>query len=90
MLTARWKALILSVVVYQVILTWALLDLTNTAAYLGTLDCASNCDSFFPYITRNQGGFETFSQLVAAGVILVLVNFVVYFRTRSSKASKEA
>lgn len=87
MLSMRWKALISSIVVYQVVLTWAVLDLSNTAAYLATFDCSSRCDDFFPYITRNQGGYETFSQLLFFAVVLVIINIIVYVCTRDSKAT---
>ena len=89
MLSVRWKILICSILAYQGVLTWATLDLVNTAAYLATTNCLSNCDSAFPYITMNQGGYETFCKLLIAGAIFVLVNLITYYCTRSLAASKD-
>ena len=39
MFDAKWKFLIVSIILYQAILTWCLFDLVDTAAYLARTEC---------------------------------------------------
>ncbi|MEH0069787.1 hypothetical protein V6L77_04730 [Pannonibacter sp. Pt2-lr] len=56
MLAARWKVLILSIVLYQGLLTWCMFELVNISAYFSSSECGEWCDRRpFGFILRNQG-----------------------------------
>jgi hypothetical protein len=74
-----WKFLILSIVVYQGLLTWCLFDLVDTAAYLARPDCGAWCrDQLFGFILTNQGGYDTAMRFLGLSLLLVLANVGVW------------
>lgn len=79
MFDAKWKFLILSIIVYQAILTWCLFDLANTAAYLARLDCGAWCsDRPFGFILTNQGAHDAAMRFAGASLLLIFANVVVW------------
>jgi hypothetical protein len=79
MLDAKWKFLILSIVVYQALLTWCLFDLVDTAAYLARSDCGDWCSSrLFGFILTNQGGYDTAVWFAGASFLLVSANAAMW------------
>ena len=79
MFDAKWKFLIVSIILYQAILTWCLFDLVDTAAYLARTECGEWCsDRLFGFILTNQGGYDAAMLFAGASLTLVLVNVVVW------------
>lgn len=79
MIPARWKVLILSLAAYQLLLTWCMFDLVNTAAYLARTECGEWCSRrHFGFILTNQGAYETAWTLVLLSILLVLVNLTTW------------
>lgn len=87
MKSTKWKLLIVSVIVYQALLTWCLFSLVNTSAYFSSTNCGSTCyDHLFGYILQNQGAADTTQWFLAAGVVLVLVNIAAWAIEAVSRA----
>ncbi len=79
MFDAKWKFLIVSIVAYQVVLTWCLFDLIDTAAYFARPDCGDWCaDRLFGYILTSQGAYDTAKLFAGISLLLILANIVVW------------
>jgi hypothetical protein len=79
MFNAKWKFLVVSIVIYQAILTWCLFDLVNTAAYLARTECGDWCrDRLFGFILTNQGGSDTANLFAGASLLLIAANVIVW------------
>jgi hypothetical protein len=77
--STKWKILIVSIVLYQALLTWAMFALINTAAYFSRIECGEWCsDRLFGFILTNQGAYDDANTLVWLTLVIVAVNAGVW------------
>jgi len=87
----KWKALIVSMLIFQVILTWATLSLVDTAAYFARLECGEWCFSRpFGHILNNQSASDTANVFLVLTAILIITNGIIWFRASRKKESDES
>ena len=92
MFDGKWKFLIVSIIVYQGLLTLCLFDLVDVTAYLAREGRCGNCDGLFPFILTNQGGSDAAAFFTWCSALLILVNVVVWIlsmRRRRPEAKPE-
>lgn len=86
MFDAKWKVLVISMLVFQGLLTWTVFDLVDTAAYLARKDCGDWCyDRLFGYILTNQSGWDTAVRFAWLSVLLIAVNVAVWIGVAVSR-----
>ncbi|MFN4168014.1 MAG: hypothetical protein ACK4HD_06890 [Pannonibacter phragmitetus] len=79
MLAARWKVLILSIVLYQGLMTWCMFELVNVSAYFSSPECGEWCSRRpFGFILRNQGAYEAAMAFAALSLLLIAINAAVW------------
>ena len=79
MFNTKWKFLVVSIIIYQAILTLCLFNLVDTAAYLARPGCDKWCgDRLFGYILTNQSGHDAAMAFAGASLLLVFANIIVW------------
>ncbi len=75
----KWKLLIVSIVLYQALLTWCMFSLVNVASYLARPNCGDWCvDRTFGFILTNQGALDTARMFIGASIVIALVNVIAW------------
>ena len=79
MFDRKWKILIVSMLAYQVLLTWCMFELIDVAAYFSRLDCGEWCYRHtYGYILTNQGASDVATLFVWGSVLLIAGNLAVW------------
>ena len=79
MFDKKWKVLIISMLVYQVLLTWCLFELVDVAAYFSRLDCGEWCYRHtYGYILTNQGAYDLAVLFDWGSALLIVINLAVW------------
>ncbi|MBB4006543.1 hypothetical protein [Allorhizobium taibaishanense] len=89
---SKWKLMIVSIILYQGLLTWCLFSLVNTASYFARLECGDWCyDHVFGFILTNQGAYDTALIFALASACLIAVNGIVWIASvrRQGKSSRD-
>ncbi|MEM6908077.1 MAG: hypothetical protein AAF494_05310 [Pseudomonadota bacterium] len=86
MFDIRWKSLIVSILAYQLLLTWCLFDLVDTAAYLARTECGARCaNEWFGFILTNQGGHNTAMTFLFWSAIIAFINALIWLKLGRDK-----
>ncbi len=74
-MTAKWKELIASLLIFQIIFSVPMYNFDNTALYLARLNCNADwCESrALGYVLTNQGAWDTHVVFLELTAILVIL-----------------